>query len=345
MLASLLMDQSVFIADHAIARHGTKRAQGQYLGEMEHAMAKRETTGKTKTAGRKRPAHKAPVFDIKAPHLPERIAGAAMQSGEYPYDKKLKRSEYEEELIQLQIEELKALDWIKKSGERVMVLFEGRDSAGKGGTIKRVTQHLNPRSVKVVALGKPTEQELGQWYFQRYVSHFPTRGEMTIFDRSWYNRAGVEKVFGFCTPQQVDAFIAEAPGVEGIMARDGKFLIKYFLTIGPEMQMKRLHARWHDPLARWKLSDLDFKAIDKWEDYSNAYEYMLQHTDSAAAPWTILRANDKRRLRLEAIRYMLKSLPYSGKDEALVSIPDPKIVLPASTFLGLGGEENTISWG
>lgn len=284
-------------------------------------------------------------FDIRVPKLPDRIAEAALTSGGYPYEKKLKRSEYEEELRQLQIEQLKALDWIKKSGERVVVLFEGRDSAGKGGTIKRVTEHLNPRSVKVVALTKPNEQEKGQWYFQRYVSHFPPRGEMAIFDRSWYNRAGVEKVFGFCSPRKVDAFIQETPEFEGILARDGKFLIKYFLTIGPEMQMKRLHARWHDPLARWKLSDLDFKAIEKWEDYSNAYEHMLKHTDTVAAPWTVLRANDKRRLRLEAIRNMLKMLPYSGKDEKLAMKPDPNIVLPAATFLSLGGEENVISWG
>ncbi|MCC2098600.1 MAG: polyphosphate kinase 2, partial [Hyphomicrobiales bacterium] len=161
----------------------------------------------------------------------------------------------------------------------------------------------------------------------------------------WYNRAGVEKVFGFCTPAEANTFLRETPEFEGMLARDGKFLIKYFLTIGPEMQMKRLYARWHDPLARWKLSDLDFKAIEKWEEYSAAYEQMLKHTDTAAAPWTVLRANDKRRLRLEAIRNLLKMLPYSGKDEKLVGEPDARIVLPAATFMGLGGEENVINWG
>ena len=301
--------------------------------------------GRSPAAKKAAPKRQTAKFDIRGAELPEWVADAALQSGGYPYAKKLKTSEYEEELRQLQIEQLKALDWIKKSGERVIVLFEGRDSAGKGGTIKRVTQHLNPRSAKVVALGKPTEVEQGQWYFQRYVAHFPPRGEITLFDRSWYNRAGVEKVFGFCTPQQTDAFIAEAPGFEAILARDGKFLIKYFLTIGPEMQMKRLHKRWHDPLARWKLSDLDFKAIDKWEDYSSAYEYMLKHTDTATAPWTVLRANDKKRLRLEAIRYLLMTLPYTGKDEKLVSQPDPNIVLAAAPFLSSGGEENVITWG
>ena len=299
----------------------------------------------TKPASSKAKRQSVSNFNIRTANLPTWVSDGALGSGGYPYEDKLKRKNYEAELRVLQIELLKALDWIKKSGERVVVLFEGRDSAGKGGTIKRVREHLNPRSAKVVALGKPNEQERGQWYFQRYVAHFPPRGEMTLFDRSWYNRAGVEKVFGFCTPQESDTFIAETPGFEAILARDGKFLIKFFLTIGPEMQMKRLHARWHDPLARWKLSDLDFKAIEKWEDYSAAYEHMLRHTDSAAAPWTVLRANDKKRLRLEAIRYLLKTLPYSGKDEKLVAVPDPEIVLPAATFLNLGGEEDNITWG
>ena len=321
-------------------------------------MTKRNAEITAKTRAKSKPAKSRPSaamrgavseslinFDIKDANLPEWISNAAFQSGGFPYAKKLKTTEYEEELRQLQIEQLKALDWVKRSGERVVVLFEGRDSAGKGGTIKRVTEHLNPRSAKVVALGKPTEVERGQWYFQRYIAHFPPRGEITLFDRSWYNRAGVEKVFGFCTQSEADAFVAEAPGFEAILARDGKFLIKYFLTIGPEMQMKRLHKRWHDPLARWKLSDLDFKAIEKWGDYSAAYEYMLKHTDTAASPWTVLRANDKKRLRLEAIRHLLKTLPYSGKDEKLVAQPDQQIVLPAATFLNLGGEENVITWG
>lgn len=301
--------------------------------------------GQEEKSSKKDAAKQRSGFDVRAAKLPDRIADAALRSGGFPYDSKLKTSDYEDELRQLQIELLKAQDWIKKSGERVILLFEGRDSAGKGGTIKRVIEHLNPRSVKLVALGKPTERELGQWYFQRYVEHLPTRGEMTIFDRSWYNRAGVEKIFGFCTPEQTEAFLTEVPGFESILARDGKFLIKYFLTVGPEMQMKRLHARWHDPLARWKLSDIDFKAIEKWEDYSDAYETILKRTDSAAAPWTVLRANDKRRLRLECIRHLLHSLPYSGKDEKLVARPDASIVLPASTFIGLGGEENRIAWG
>jgi len=284
------------------------------------------------------------VFDVREP-LPERVARAALASGGYPYEARLKRKAYEEELRQLQVELLKALAWIRTSGERVVVLFEGRDTAGKGGAIKRLTEHLNPRSVKVVALAKPTEQEQGQWYFQRYVSHMPTRGEITIFDRSWYNRAGVEPVFGFCTPEQTRAFIQETPAFEAMLARDGKFLIKYFLTIGPEMQMKRLHARWRDPLARWKLSDLDFKAIENWEAYSRAYEHMLRNTHSRAAPWTIVRANDKRRLRLEAIRNLLGSLPYPGKDVALVRRPDPKIVMQAARFLRAGGEQDAICWG
>lgn len=313
--------------------------------KLKRVAGKKSPRSASKPIRKRKSRSRKPVFDLKVAKLPESVASNAIQSGGYPYEKKLKKSRYEEELRQLQIELLKALSWIKTRGERVIVLFEGRDSAGKGGTIKRVTQHLNPRSVKVVALAKPTEQEMGQWYFQRYVAHLPTRGEMTIFDRSWYNRAGVEPVFGFANENEVEAFIQEAPGFEAALARDGKFLIKFFLTIGPEMQMKRLHARWHDPLARWKLSDLDFKAIEKWEEYSDAYEHMLKHTDTTASPWTVLRANDKRRLRLEAIRSILNVLPYTGKDEALIDQLDHKIVLPAATFLRHGGEENKISWG
>lgn len=285
---------------------------------------------------------KSAEFEIRTPKLPEDIKKNALTSGNYPYEKKLKRKEYEQELRDLQIELLKALNWARSSGERVVIVFEGRDAAGKGGTIKRLTEHLNPRSARVVALTKPTEQERGQWYFQRYVAHMPTRGEFSIFDRSWYNRAGVERVFGFCTPEETESFLNETPGFEAMLARDGKFLIKFFLTIGPEMQMQRLHARWHDPLARWKLSDLDFQAIDKWNDYSTAYETMLRHTDTAPAPWTILRANDKKRLRLEAIRYVLNTLPYKGKDEKLVKNIDRKLVLSAANFLGMGGEEEHV---
>lgn len=278
------------------------------------------------------------AFDIRSENLPEEIDDAAYASGGYPYEKKLKNELYEEELRLLQIELVKMLDWMKKSGERVVAVFEGRDAAGKGGAIKRLTEHLNPRIARIVALSKPSETERGQWYFQRYIAQLPTRGEMAIFDRSWYNRGGVEPVFGFCTPEETNAFLKETPEFEAMLRRDGKFLIKYFLTIGREMQIKRLHERWNDPLARWKLTDIDFGAVGKWDDYSKAYAKMLSKTDTLDAPWTVIRANDKKRARLEIIRHLLNQLPYAGKDEALARGADKKIVANASGFLKDGGE-------
>ncbi len=278
-------------------------------------------------------------FDLDAPCLPDDIAQRALASGDFPYDEKLKRELYEEELPKLQIELLKLLDWVKDEGERVVIVFEGRDAAGKGGAIARLTQHLNPRFARIAALGKPSPEQEGQWYFQRYVPYLPTRGEITIFDRSWYNRAVVEPVFGFASPVQAQAFLHEAPRFEAMLARDGVRLIKFFLTIGREMQMKRLHDRHHDPLRRWKLSELDYKAIDKWNEFSAAIEAMLAHTDSAPAPWTVVRANDKLRTRLETIRHVLDVIPYAGKDMGVIGEKDKQIVLSAASFLGSGGEQ------
>jgi polyphosphate kinase 2 len=281
----------------------------------------------------------AAAFRFDARHLPDEIDKAALRSGGFPYDSKLKRTVYEADLRQVQIELVKVLNWVKASGERVAIVFEGRDAAGKGGAIQRLTQHLNPRSARVVALGKPTSTEAGQWYFQRYVAQMPTRGEIAIFDRSWYNRAGVEPVFGFCTPQETEHFLKEVPEFEAMLVRDGIRVIKFFLTIGREMQMKRLFARWHDPLHRWKISDIDAKAIEKWDAYSAAFEKMLARTDSSAAPWTVIRANDKKRSRLEVIRHLLDVLPYDKKDDRAIGTPDRKISISAATFLGTGGEE------
>jgi polyphosphate kinase 2 len=281
----------------------------------------------------------AATFRFDADDLPRAVDDCALASGGFPYDKKLKRSAYESDLRKLQIELVKVLNWVKASGERVAIVFEGRDAAGKGGAIQRLTQHLNPRSARIVALGKPTSTEAGQWYFQRYVAQMPTRGEIAIFDRSWYNRAGVEPVFGFCTPRETEHFLDEVPAFEAMLARDGVRIVKFFLTIGREMQMKRLYARWHDPLHRWKISDIDAKAIEKWDAYSTAFETMLARSDSAAAPWTIIRANDKRRARLEVIRHLLDVLPYTDKDSRAIGTPDRRISISAATFLGTGGEE------
>ncbi|MDT3381824.1 polyphosphate kinase 2 [Labrys portucalensis] len=270
--------------------------------------------------------------------LPPEIDEAAFRSGNYPHKEKLKSKTYERDLRALQIELLKAQTWVKEQGERVVVVFEGRDTAGKGGAIHRFTQHLSPRDARVVALSKPTPTEQGQWYFQRYVGQLPTKGEIAIFDRSWYNRGGVEPVMGFCTPEQTDKFLHEAPQFEAMLVRDGIRLFKLFLTIGQAMQLKRLHARYADPLKQWKLSPIDHQAVGKWDDYSQAYDRMLAATDTVDTPWTIIKANDKLRTRLAAIRAVLADLPYPDKDEKLVGGQDSKIVLSAEHFLANGGE-------
>ena len=292
-----------------------------------------------KATERSKAAEAVKAFAIEAPDLPKAIDKAALTSGGYPYDKKLKRKAYAKELRRLQIELLKLLDWVQNRGERIVIVFEGRDAAGKGGTIARLTQHLNPRKAHIVALSKPTPREQDEWYFQRYVPHMPAKGEIVVFDRSWYNRAVVEPVFGFATEAQTQTFLDRVPEFEDMLARDGIRIVKIFLTIGREMQMKRLHARHHDPLKRWKLSGLDYQALDKWDDFSRAIERMLARSDSAPAPWTVVRANDKRRTRIEVIRALLDVTPYEGKDAGTVGAIDRKIVLSAASFLGDGGEE------
>ena len=278
------------------------------------------------------------AFKIDDEELAPEIEAAAFRSGRYPHAEEMKKKPYERELEALQIELLKAKDWITTEKERVVIVFEGRDAAGKGGAIHRVTQHLNPRDVRVVALSKPTEAEQGQWYFQRYVQQMPTRGEKVLFDRSWYNRGGVEPVMGFCTPEQTAHFLHEVPQFESMLVRDGIRIVKLFLTIGHEMQLKRLHARQADPLKRWKLSPIDFKAVGKWDAYSEAFDTMIGQTNTEDAPWHIIKGNDKRRTRLAVIRQILSVLPYPGKDDRLVGDQDRKIVLTAEKFLHKGGE-------
>ncbi len=238
----------------------------------------------------------------------------------------MKTKRYERELRSLQIELLKMQDWARASGARVVVVFEGRDAAGKGGTISRFRQHLNPRHARAVALSKPSDAERGQWYFQRYVAHLPTAGDITLFDRSWYNRAGVERVMGFCSEDQVSRFFEEAPEFEHALVRDGIHLFKFFLTIGREQQLYRFHRRLTDPLKKWKLSPIDLAAVDKWDDYSKARDDMLRRTHTDHAPWTVVRANDKRRARLNCLRTVLGGLDYADKNAEIVGVPDPKIV-------------------
>jgi polyphosphate kinase 2 len=289
-------------------------------------VAKKDNRGKT--AREKLPFD----FDIENPDLPKALEKAALGSGAYPYEEKLDRKTYEAELHLLQIELLKMQQHILKTGDRIVVVFEGRDSAGKGGCIQRFTQHLNPRHARVVALSKPTEAELGQWYFQRYVAHLPTRGDIVLFDRSWYNRAGVERVMGFCTEQQTADFLREAPELESILVRDGIRLFKIYLDIGREMQLKRFHERRHDPLKRWKLTEIDLRAIGKWHDYTHAQHDMFRFTHTPTTPWTVVRANDQRRARLEAIRLVLTAVGYDGKDAKAVGQIDPLIVGAGADF-------------
>ena len=237
----------------------------------------------------------------------------------FPYDREMKKSEYEEQMAALQIELVRAQSWLRDGTTRVAVVFEGRDAAGKGGTIKRVRENLNPRVVRTVALGKPTEREAGEWYFQRYVTHLPSAGEMVLFDRSWYNRAVVEHVFGFCTPDQREAFFAQVPRFEEMLVEDGMILVKIWLNVGRAEQLRRFLAREGDPLKQWKLSSIDVEGLKRWDAYTAAIGETFARTHTGVAPWTVIRSDDKRRARLAAIRTILSAIPYESRDEALLA--------------------------
>ncbi|MRI34164.1 polyphosphate kinase 2 [Endozoicomonas sp. OPT23] len=239
---------------------------------------------------------------------------------------KLKRQEYEAEKRLLQIELVKMQNWVKEKGKKVVIIFEGRDAAGKGGTIKRMTEHLNPRGARVVALEKPSDRELGQWYFQRYVQHLPTSGEIVLFDRSWYNRAGVEKVMGYCTKKQYMSFMREVADFERMLVHSGVKLYKLWFSVSRDEQLSRFERRRTDPLKQWKLSPVDKASIDKWDDYTQAKEQMFHYTDTRDAPWTVVRSDDKKRARLNAMRYILNDLKYDGKDYNVVTSPDSAVV-------------------
>lgn len=273
------------------------------------------------------------LFDIDNPELPDWISDKALSSGQFPYDKKLKAEAYEEELEKLQKELVKVQLWQQTTGKRVMVIFEGRDAAGKGGAILATNAYMNPRSARVVALTKPTETERGQWYYQRYVSTFPTAGEFVLFDRSWYNRAGVEPVMGFCTPEQYEHFLKQTPRFEKLIVDEEIHFFKVWLDLGQEMQLKRFHDRRHDPLKVWKLSPMDIAALTKWDDYTEKRDRMLEATHTDKAPWTVVRANDKRRARLNLIRHILTTLDYTGKDTTAIGDIDGKILETGAAFL------------
>lgn len=250
----------------------------------------------------------------------------------YPYAQKMKRKEYEARKKELQVELLKMQRWVKETGQKIIIVFEGRDAAGKGGTIKRFMEHLNPRGARVVALGKPTEEERGQWYFQRYVRHFPTRGEIVLFDRSWYNRAGVERVMGFCTDEEYEEFIRVVPQFENMLIQGGTIFIKYWFSVSQEEQIRRFKRRETDPLKQWKLSPIDQASIDKWDSYTAAKEAMFKATDTPDAPWTVIKSDDKKRARINCLRDMLHRLDYDRKDPLIAEAPDPMIVGHAADF-------------
>ncbi len=248
------------------------------------------------------------------------------REGGYPYRHLMSRRSYERRKYDLQVELLKLQAWVKDTGQRVVILFEGRDAAGKGGTIKRFMEHLNPRGARVVALEKPSELERGQWYFQRYVGHLPTRGEIVLFDRSWYNRAGVERVMGFCNDDEYLEFIRQAPEFERNLVRSGIHLVKFWFSVSRSEQRRRFRERKSHPLKQWKLSPVDLASLDKWDDYTRAKEAMFFYTDTADAPWTVIKSDCKKRARLNAMRYVLHKLPYSNKDLERIGPLDPLLV-------------------
>lgn len=271
-------------------------------------------------------AGKTYQFDIETAALPAWIDEAALGSGNFPYDKKLDEKKYLEQLEALQIELVKLQGWQIATKARVVVVFEGRDAAGKGGTINAMRENMNPRTARNVALPKPSDTERGQWYFQRYAAQMPTAGEFVTFDRSWYNRAGVEPVMGFCSDANYEEFLDDAPNFEKMLVGDGMHLFKIWLDIGRPMQLKRFHERRHSPLRHWKFSPMDVAGISKWDDYSAKRDAMIKRTHTKTAPWTLIRSNDKRRARLEAIRLVLSSIDYAGRDLSIIGTADAKII-------------------
>jgi polyphosphate kinase len=270
--------------------------------------------------------HEAAESETPVDTHPDEELSKGWRNGEYPYKNLLSRKSYEKQKYQLQVELLKLQAWVKATGQKVVILFEGRDAAGKGGTIKRFMEHLNPRGARVVALEKPSEVESGQWYFQRYVEHLPTAGEIVLFDRSWYNRAGVEHVMKFCTSEEYAEFLRQTPEFERNLVRSGTHLVKFWFSVSREEQRRRFKEREAHPLKHWKLSPIDKASLDKWDAYTKAKETMFFHTDTADVPWTVIKSDCKKRARLSAMRYILHRLPYTNKSMETIGALDPLIV-------------------
>ena len=273
-------------------------------------------------------------------HNPEMIR-ELFRSGRYPYKNKIRGAVYQQHKSELQVELLKVQNWVKQTGQKIVVICEGRDAAGKGGTIKRYMEHLNPRAARVVALEKPNENESGQWYFQRYLKHLPTAGEMVFFDRSWYNRAGVERVMGFCSSIEYLEFMRQVPDLEKMLVRSGIQLFKYWFSVTREEQRRRFEAREHDPLKQWKLSPIDKMSRDKWDEYTEAKEAMFFYTYTADAPWIVIKSDDKKRARLNCMQHFLSHLDYPDKDKHVLHGPDPLIVGTPSLVI----EKDRHLWG
>ena len=310
-------------------------------------------TKKAKNEGKKKKArgsraHRAGAAVVEDPPVASTAADApaagssqdpdvirrVFKEGVYPYADRMKRGAYERRKAELQSELLKVQHWVKESGTRVVVLFEGRDAAGKGGTIKRFMEHLNPRGARVVALEKPTERERGQWYFQRYIEHLPAAGEIVLFDRSWYNRAGVERVMGFCTGSEYLEFMRQCPELERMFVNSGIRLFKYWFSVSRDEQARRFGRRQTDPLKQWKISPVDLASLDKWDGYTEAKEAMFFYTDTADAPWTVIKSDDKKRARVACLRHFLSKMPYPDKNPRVVTGPDPLILGPATRVVG-----------
>jgi|GEM_PF-109242 len=314
------------LPDERVARDASSvTTDGQVTRVVEPSRGKRQSGGKREykltRAGLGEPAGLRTLEDLREGDPTDRA-----WRHNYPYTTKLSRSQYDRQKRALQIELLKWQAWVKESGQKVVILFEGRDAAGKGGTIKRFMEHLNPRGARTVALDKPTERERTQWYFQRYVEHLPSGGEIVLFDRSWYNRAGVERVMGYCTPTEYLEFTRSAPEFERMLVHSGTNLIKFWFSVGRAEQLARFADRRDDPVRQWKLSPTDLASLDKWDDYTEAKEAMFFYTDTSDAPWTVIKSNDKKRARLEAMRYVLSQFDYPQKNVKVATKPDRKIV-------------------
>jgi polyphosphate kinase 2 len=284
----------------------------------------------------------SPMPMIKRRNNPDDELADDWREGGYPYKNLMLRKSYEEQKYALQVELLKLQAWVKETGQRVVILFEGRDAAGKGGTIKRTMEHLNPRGAHVVALEKPTELERSQWYFQRYIQHLPSAGEIVLFDRSWYNRAGVERVMGFCSNDEYNEFMRQAPEFERNLIRSGIHVVKFWFSVSKKEQRRRFKEREVHPLKQWKLSPIDLASLDKWDEYTKAKEAMFFYTDTADVPWTVIKSDCKKRARLNAMRYVLHKLPYNQKDLSRIGALDPLIVGRAHVVYERGEKESVL---